>query len=467
MNRLITANHKQGMLLPQYLDDLIPANHPARFIDELVNQLDFDQLGIEQPTSEQGGLVYDPKILLKVWLYCLCDNVRSFRKIERACLKDIGLLWLTCMQYPDHNTIWRFWVNNKKVIKTLFRKSVEIANDMGLVGVVLHAVDGTKIQAQVNHRGSLHRSALEKILNKLDAELERIDDSPKTIDAESGYVLPEQLTEQKALRDQVKAALQQMDELNRDHINPKDMDSRIMRMDNIRKEFAYNCQTVVDEQSGLIVAADVSQNETDYDLLVPMLDQVKANIGVSAQENLADGGYFSGEQLQLAEEQGHSVLVNIKGGEVYQNAHEGYPKELFTHDKQRDAVICPHGKELTFEGKSKNKSNRLTYRVYRCNNYKDCPYRHLCSNAQSGRRIKINPYTNAIQRQQEKQSHEFKRQLLSRRKAIVEPVFGIIKHNNGFRRFSTKGLSNVTDQWMLICTVFNIQKLYKQWVFCQ
>jgi transposase len=468
MHREITSNHNQGFLLPPYLDDLIPKNHPARFIDEFVNELNLDQLEIEYPTSEQGGIVYDPKLLLKVWLYCLCDNIRSLRKIEKACYKDIGLLWLTSLNYPDHSTLWRFWVNNKKAVKKLFTKTVLTAQSLGLIGAVLNAVDGTKLLSQASKHNILRRKDLEKLLAKLETEIEKIGteiDQNAENDIEPVYALPEDLQDKKVLRDSISASLQYLDEIERDYMQPKDPDSRMMRMNDNQKKFGYSGQVVVDEQNGIIAAADVTQDEYDNHMLVPMLEQVKENIGQTAEETLADGGYFSGQQFQQAEELGHSVLVNIKGGEGHQSAHDGYPKELFTHDKKRDVVICPHGQSLTFVGETRSKNDTYNYRVYRCH-HNNCLFNHLCTQDKKGRRIKLNPYADAILRQKVKQSNELKQSLLKKRKTIVEPVFGIIKHNNGFRRFSRCGLDNVKAEWLWICVAFNLKKIYQYWVFC-
>ena len=95
--------------LPPSIEDWVDASHPARFIRDLVDELDLAVFGIEQPDSHSaGGEVFSPKLPLKVWLYGFFIRVRSSRKLERACRENMGMIWLCGMQAPDHNTIWRF-----------------------------------------------------------------------------------------------------------------------------------------------------------------------------------------------------------------------------------------------------------------------------------------------------------------------------------------------------------------------
>jgi len=466
MNREIDVNHKQGLLFPPYLDDLLADDHPARFINEYALQVNLEKYGIKQPQSEQGGLFYSPRLLLKVWLYGMFENIRSVRKLEKACHNDIGMLWLTGMHYPDHNTIWRFWVDNKKAIKALFKDTVIVANEMGLLGLVLHAVDGTKILTKASQRGGMNRKQLEHLLAKLDTVIEELTadlEANEANDPAKEYLLPEHLQEKKILRQQVKTALQHLDNIQRDNLNPKDLDCRMMRMNNDTRAFGYNGQVVVDADSGIIVAAEVSQDESDRNLLVPMLEQVKEVMGTSAQDTVADGGYFSGQQLQEASEQGHSVIVNMASGEGYKKAQDNYPKEMFKYDQEQDWVICPHGKRLIFEGEQRNRKNTYNYRIYRCKDSKHCQSRYQCSRNKRGRTLRINPYELTLRRQKEKQDNSWAQALLKKRKSIVEPVFGIIKHNYSFRRFTTSGLANVEAQWLFICLAYNLHKIYRHW----
>ena len=160
----IDANYSQRWLLPPSLEDLIPAEHPARLVREFVDAVDLEELGFQTRTSENGRPSYAVSLLTKVILYGYMNRVRSTRGWERACLNDIGTLWLTGMNYPDHTTLWRCWNDNRQGLRNLFRQLLRIATSANLVGMVLHAVDGTKILSQASEQKAWRRSSLEKKL---------------------------------------------------------------------------------------------------------------------------------------------------------------------------------------------------------------------------------------------------------------------------------------------------------------
>ncbi|MBW1768574.1 MAG: transposase, partial [Deltaproteobacteria bacterium] len=124
----------------------------------------------------------------------------------------------------------------------------------------------------------------------------------------------------------------------------------------------------------------------------------------------------------------------------------------------------PLGKALLYERTSKRKRVSYSVRKYRCKSFRECPYRDVCSKDPYGRIIERGPYDDAIKRQIKKQKNPLKRELLSRRKLIVDPVFGWIKHNLGIRRWSYRGLESVEAQWNLICSSINLKKLYNKWL---
>ena len=194
-----------------------------------------------------------------------------------------------------------------------------------------------------------------------------------------------------------------------------------------------------------------------------MIEEVEENLGITAQETVADGGYYSPEQLLQADEKKMDVLVNISKNISPKDEKNKFHKSKFIYDEKKDVFVCPMKKELRFAGKQKSKSGKYIERIYRCKSFKDCPVRWECSKAKNGKKIKMGPHYMAIIRRLDKQKIPGKKEQLAKRMSIVEKTFGSIKEILKFRRFTVRGLEKVRAQWSLICTTFNLRKLFKIW----
>jgi transposase len=459
----IRAEYGQMDLLPQSLEEWVAGDHPARFIRAFVEALNLAELGFRERKSEEGRPSYANDLLLKVWLYGYLTRIRSTRELERACREHLSLLWLTGRHGPDHNTLWRFWRENRRALREVFRAGVRVAAEQGLIGMVCHAVDGTKIRAAASTRTVEHRRDLEKALERVEGSIAELEGAVEAGEKEESgeYRLPERLQKAEELREAIRESLGKMRELKREHLHPQESEARVMKCEG-RKDPAYNAQAVADAQTGMIVAQEAVSAETDHEQLVPMLEEVKGNLGEVAKETVADGQYGTMQQLAEAEKRGYEVLTaagpeqgGVKRGE--------YGAENFHYDREREQVICPRGERLKFEGMRKKGGARTAVRAYYCPVYRDCPVRELCCARKKGRRIEISPQRAARERQEEKRQDPAMKQLLRRRKAIIEPVFARIKQAMGFRRWTVRGRENVRTQWALLCTALNLQKLYRHW----
>ena len=462
MNNEIRATYNDVYLFPRSVEEWVSADHPARFIREFVESLDLDAMGFKSRAAEVGAPSYSSDLLLKIWLYGFMTGIRSPRKLEYSCLDSMAMVWLTGNRSPDHNTLWRFLNANRAVLKKLFRQTIRMAANSGLVGLIVHAVDGTKVQAQPSAAKGLRREKLTELLKKLDETVEKAFDEIDANEAEeTGEVrLPEELRDRTALKQWIEESLRDMDEAGVDSLHPDDPDARMVRTRG-RSEFCYNAQAVVDSESGMIVGEDVVSECNDNGLLNRMLDEVEENVGAVAMESVADAGYFSSKELEDAEKRDRGVLVNMENLNCSDREGE-FCAAKFNYDEDRDCVVCPLGHDLKFNGTSPGEKGKV-YRVYRCRR-RDCPSRSKCTKDKQGRSIKIGQHHPAMVRQREKQRDFEKRWLLSRRKTIIEHVFGIIKEVYGLRRWSVIGIEKVRAAWSLVCTVFNLKKMYRHWV---
>ena len=487
MSKEINADYSQQFLLPPSVEDWVSSDHPVRFIRLFVESLKLGDIGFKERESEEGRPNYSSELLLKIWLYGYFCKIKSSRELERSCKNEMPLIWLSGMNYPDHNTLWRFFRNNRSSIKGVFKQTVKLAVKSDMVGFALQAVDGTKVMADVSKRRSLHKDDIERLLSRLDESLEEsLLEIENREDIES--VLPQyhlsrelqdkeklkrmirkglddfSIEEKIKLKSSLRSCLSELKSEDTNHLSLTDKDSRMMIGKSI-SEFSYNAQGIVDEKEQIIVGSKVSQDATDNRHLADMIDDAKDNTGKLSEETVADAGYFSGEELQKSEDEGYPVLVNVLPmvGKSQSDKTGEFGKDRFRYESSNDQYICPLGKALLFERTKKSKRRRFKVRVYRCRSFRECPSRGDCSKDPRGRSIERTPYEGVIRKQRLKQKQPEKKEALLKRGKIVEPVFGWIKHNAGFRRWSYRGLESVNAQWNLVCTAINLKKLYRKW----
>jgi transposase len=468
MSHEIRADYSQVLMFPPCVEDWVGPEHPARFIRDMVDSLDLRAMGFRVPDSDVGRPPYGADLVLKVWLYGYFHRIRSTRKLETACREHMGLIWLTGMNAPDHTVLSRFLSSNKKALSQLFKQSVQVAATCKLIGMVVNAVDGTKIRAASSREGMMSSEDLEKVLERVEpsvadflAEVERREQE------EMGqYKLPLGMQSALQRKGKIQRALMELQESQRKRVHPCEPEARFMK--NRRSiELSYNGQAVADKDHGIIVAQDVVTDETDNGQLVGMLDLVKENVGEVAQENLADSGYFSSSQIGLAEERKYEVLVNAPSIETTPSRSaeaRPYHTRWFVYDEDRNCCICPRGSELPYWKTKTRGGNGNEFSVFRCREYRTCPYRDACSQSKRGREIEISVHYKAVERQRAKREDPANKQLLGERKTIIEPVFAWIKRQLGFDRWTMFGLEKVRAQWALVCTVINMKKLYTCWL---
>lgn len=462
MSQPIRADFSQTYVMPPSLEEWVDVDHPARFIRDFVSSLDLSELGFRQGEAAAGRPAYAVDLLLSVWLYGYLHRIRSTRELERACREHISLLWLTGMHAPDHNTLWRFWRSNRPALRGVFRQVVGVAYSSGLIGLAVHAVDGTKIRARSSKRSAWHKGELEELLKRAEASIDVAMEEMESREAtESGeYRLPEELVDGEKRRAEIRAALDQLAQIDRAHQHPQEPEARMVKGgDGI--DLHYNAQVVVDQDSRLIVSETVVNNESDTTLLVDMVKRTEATLGAAAEETVADGGYYSPNELAKAERCGVEVLVPVKESTRLPGP---FHKSHFTYDERHDGYICPLGKRLEYWRPRTNRHGKYQVREYRCRNAGDCPQRWHCSPQKKGRTILRGEHEAAVERQRRKQRSPAKREVLRARQTIVEVVFAQIKEQMQFRRFTVRHLENVRTQWSLLCSAFNLKKLYRHWL---
>lgn len=461
----IEADFTKRYLFPPDLEDFVPADHPARFIREFVECIltqDDVKLNWREECGE-GRPSYAPALLLRVWLYAYLNGITSMRRVELACRDNVGMLWLTGLHAPDHNTLWRFWKMNVKQIREVFRKTVQIAFEAGMISMALHAVDGTKIQARASTRKAWRRKDLEKFLTRVDQRIARMEAELES-GAGSGDAcqIPEALQEAQALRAVITEKLGLLRKQEREHYNPSDPDAESMKLASGGTRLAYNAQITAEGSNSIIVAEQTLSAPADQGLLNPMLDLVEEQLGGLADDTVADGGYNTEQTLVDAHNSERAITLAAGPSDPESNRDKPYHASRFAYDASSDTYMCPQGQTLTYKHR-KNKGQGRVVLVYQSAACRGCPVLAQCARSRSGRTIERSQHHHLVEAHRNRRSSDEGRARLKRRGPTVERPFACIKGALGFVRFSFHGLESVAAQWTWVCTTHNLKILLARW----
>ena len=383
------ADRNQVILLPDTLDDYVGGDNEVRAIDAFIDSLDISLMGFKADPAKEGRPGYDPRDMLKLYMYGYLNHIRSSRRLQKEASRNVELMWLLRKVVPDFRCIADFRKDNAKSIREVFRAFVRLCNKAGLLSHESVVIDGSKFRAVNADNKSYVSSNAKKVL--LDVE-EKISRYMKELDeadaAESrlGALTKEDivgvldyLERRKA---QLTEALEQMAGSGENHICTTDPESRLMKTrDGIRPSF--NLQTAVEAKNHLIVHYDVTSECTDWHLLGDGINASKAALGVENLEGIADRGYSNDEEIQQCLLNGDTPTTHPNKGEKSrmfrfqktdtevtgevvsyaemkaQGGLEKAPVEVrrepplhpyFERDIEKDIVICPMGQTLFYAG---------------------------------------------------------------------------------------------------------------------
>ena len=250
-------------------------------------------------------------------------------------------------------------------------------------------------------------------------------------------------------------------------INLTDRDARLMRT---RQGVVpgYNAQAVVSplaDDGGLtgmlVTAVDVVNEANDAARLTPMVEQAEEATGVRMPTTLADAGYFAGKHVVEFYRRGQQVVMPDRA----RSLDDPYHKDRFSYDEENDSYTCPHGQRIPFVGLKNNKRDKARlYRMASGSICRECPAFGVCTrNALHGRTLEIGQHDTALRRHRAWMQTSEALQAYRRRLPLVEPLFAILKNQLGAQRFTLRGMHNVTAEWTLFATAFNLRTLWRVW----
>jgi len=441
-------NQSNGYLLPPYLEELIPADHVARVVNKVIDLLDIREMTSQEKV--EGRPAYHPRMMLKILIYAYSQKTPSSRVIARKCAEDVVFMWLSGMQKPDFRTISDFRKNNIKVLKKLFKQVVQICQRLGMVNLGLVAIDGTKVKAAASDYGAKTKDALREALKAVEADIERymaeglaIDKAEDAIYGENrgGQELPRKAQQALEKREAIVAAIKEIQAIKENDktgkkepkLNHLEKEARFMKHNGGRIRLSYNCQAAVDEKEGVIVAADITSEANDKRQMLPMLEKVEETVEKKPEKAVMDAGYCSRDNLEKAEKVETDCYVTSKKWE------EEVQEERSQEEEKAEVVVSSFVKSPSQKGVELANGDRII---------EDAGTR-------SSREL-----ANTVRGMAAKLQTQEGKEIYRQRKKIVEPVFGQVKSNLGFRRFRLGGLDKAGGEWALICMVHNIKKIY-------
>jgi transposase len=495
-----TYQQGQVMAFPPTLEELIDKDHPVRVVSKIIDELDLEPL---LKNYKGGGTSsFHPRMMLKIVVFSYLNNVYSSRKMEAAVKENIHFMWLSGMSKPDHNTLNRFRSDRLKgVVKHIFGKVVELLVASEHVSLQQVYTDGTKIEASANRYTFVWGKSIKTSKEKMEAQLKELwayaesvareelkDKTPTTF----APISPEHIKEtvekiDEALRDKAVdkkikqkvnyakknwpgnvAKYQQQEQIlgDRGSYSKTDPDATFMRMKedhmkNGQLKPGYNLQISTSNQ--YIVNYSIHQTTNDVNTLKTHLESHQKLHGALPKTLTADAGYGSEENFELLDSLDIDGYVKYSSFDKEQRRiDQPFKSENFHYNQELDCFYCPMGQPMTRVRESRRKTTTgfeqeiVYYQAQRCYG---CPLIGSCHSAKGNRKIEVNHrLRNYKIKMSEKLTSPEGVELRKKRCADVEPVFGNIKNNHGFKRFNLRGLEKVEIETALLAIAQNLRK---------
>jgi transposase len=434
----IAYQPEQQYLLPCALQEWLPQGHLAYFISDTIDSLNLSAFHARYAGGGSRNQPFHPAMMVKVLVYAYATGVFSSRKIASKLQEDIAFRVLAADNFPAHRTIRDFRALHLAEFTELFVQVVRLAREMGLVKLGTIAVDGTKVKANASRHKAMSYARMQAAELELKAQITALLRKAASTDEaernEPDLDIPAEIERRQARLAAIEAAKARLEERQRqsdaqrgrtadDGRKPRDKDgkpkggkpyqrdfgvpapqaqdsftdpeARIMKRAGGGFDYQFNAQTAVDGAAHIIVAAEVVNTSSDVQQLPMVLNAVKANMGTSPAQVLADAGYRSEAVMaELAITQPETELVIALGREGKVLA------------KPRDAQRYPH--TVAMAVRFETAQTKLEYR---------------------------------------------------KRKWIAEPPNGWIKNVLGFRQFSMRGLKKAQAEFKLVCMALNLRRM--------
>ncbi len=401
MARFLDYAPEQAWLLPPRMSDELGEDHLACFIHECVEKLDLS--AFEAAYSDEGRPAYPPELLLKVWLYAYACEVTASRRLEQRIREDLGFRFLAGSLKPDHWTLNEFRRKHRRALNDVFTQVVETARKLGMGKLGRVAIDSTRVEANASADRSDTVEKLRRERARIRSRIRRWQQHCDRDDEDSSGGRSVEVEQWKQRLDEIPKQLEELRKSQQKRGSRSDPESRYLRR---RGGFClgYTAELAVSDDH-LIVAQRVHQAPTDHESLYAMTEAVERECGERPEAVLADCGYHKTEQVAAVEALGVESWVPDRLMARELAGVEDAPREMNRRQQRREP---------------------------------------------------------GLQQRRERLRGPTGRTMYARRKALVEPVFGVLKQQRGMRKFRCRGLEAVGVEWALAATAYNLTRLFRR-----
>ena len=452
----------QTTLFPARLDDYVSEDNPVRAVDVFVDSLDLDRLGfIRVQPLDLGRPGYDPRMMLKLYIYGYLNRVPSSRRLERECQRNIEVVWLTGQLTPDFKTIADFRKDNGKAIREVCRAFVALCRKLDLLSAASVAIDGSKFKAVNARDKNFTKAKMKRRLERIDESIARYLSQLETADRHGDAVPEAKVTRLKSKIEKLREEITRLNAINAEmmqsedkQISLTDPDARSMATSGKDTGIVgYNVQMAVDTQHHLIVAHEVTNVGTDRRQLSNMAEQARAEMEAEKLEAVADRGYYEGKEIKSCEDAG--IAVTLPKPQTSGAKAEGrFGKQDFVYIAADDTYHCPAGERLSYRYQTVDKGK--TIRRYWTNVCRTCALKAQCTPG-SERRIGRWEHEAVLEKVQARLDHN--PDAMRVRRSTVEHPFGTIKCWMGATHFLMTTLPKVATEMALNVLAYNMKRV--------
>ena len=447
------------------LEDSISQENPVRFIEAFVENISLKTLGFSlQTIKAEGRPSFNSKVFLKIYLYGYLNGLRSSRKLEKECFRNLELQWLLCGIIPNYHSISDFRKANPAGFKKLFKLFVSFLKDADLIAGETIAIDGTKSRAHNGKKSNFNQKKIDKHLEYIENKTqEYLDQLAQNDQHESNLTITkiqEKIERLKKNKIRYELLEEKLKASGEPQISTTDEDSRALLVQGQVVEVSYNIQAAVDDKHNLVVATHTI-NRNDRNALAAIALEAKENLAVETFTALVDKGYHNGREITQCKEHNITTIVaHPEQGKSNENGTQpDYLVAKFKYNAADDTYTCPQGETLKTTGswhkKSRDKDS-YQFKKYRTPACKDCLVKHLCTSRKGGREIDRSEYADAVEENNKR--YQENQQLYRKRQEINEHIFGTIKRQWGYNHTNLTGLEKVNGEHSLIMLVYNIKR---------